>query len=104
MLNWKNIDELYEESINKLTYKTINYHQPEFFYIHLIKNRNPRKIHENKTGPYPPGLGRSKYTRALFRYQTVNTYNRLPPSITRQKHCHQKFILHQMRLGDYEFA
>ena len=85
-MDWMSIRQLLSYSSNKLTYKILHSRQPELLHCRLSKSRptNPvstRLSGQNKLGPRPKNIGRTKLTRIQYRAQAYNNYAQLPDEI-----------------------
>ena len=81
-MRWLNVEECYENSVQKSVYRIINSENEHNFKNYLTKNRNVRNFSQNKLGSHDPEMGRSSYTQKSFLYVAINIYNKLPRNIT----------------------
>ena len=75
-MKWNTIEERYEESIIKYTYKILNdpYENKNMFYDLLTINRTMRNISENKLGPRTNQIGNDDTSRKCNIYTGYMIY------------------------------
>ena len=85
-MDWMSIPQLLAYSSNKLSYRILHSKQPELLHHRPAKSRpihppRTRLSGQNKLGPRPKTIGRTKLTRAQYRAQSYKFYAQLPDAI-----------------------
>ena len=83
-LKWTNIQQKYNNSVSKFTYKIMNHDigNEHYLYNQLIENRNIKNTSENKLGPKTRVEREDTKKLKSFVHNIVNIYNSIPKYIT----------------------
>ena len=83
-MKWSNFNDLYKQSIIKISHKILNSKVKDrnSLYYDLIEDRNIRSHAENKTGPIKPIKHNDNITHKTFIYNVKAVYASLPRSLT----------------------